>query len=142
MGAFSTRYSVAIIIVALLLAIPVSWQLANLTVSDNQDDLLPYDTLSGQAFAKMKSEFGSAMLSPLDIVVKAKGPDDIWSREFYDATAQFIAALQSDREVKPDSLMSVICMQGHLVPYEGVALARSVSGMNDALRNAALAATG
>ena len=96
-GAFSTRYSVAIIIVALLLAIPVSKQLANLTVSDNQDDLLPYDTASGQAYQKMKSEFGSAMCSPLDIVVKAKGPDDIWSREFYDATARFIAALQSDR---------------------------------------------
>jgi uncharacterized membrane protein YdfJ with MMPL/SSD domain len=137
-GAFSTRYSVAIIIVALLLAIPVSKQLANLAASDNQDDLLPYDTRSGQAFQKMKSEFGSAMLSPLDIVVKAKSPDDIWSREFYDATTQFIAALQSDREVKPDSLMSVTCMQGHLVPYEGVAFARSLSGMNDALRNAAL----
>ncbi len=138
-GAFSTRYSIAIILVALILAIPVSKQLANLTVSDNQDDLLPYDTLSGQAFAKMKSEFGSAMLSPLDIVVKAKSPDDIWSREFYNSTMQFIAALQSGREVKPDSLMSVICMQGHLVPYEGVAFARSLSGMNSALRNAALA---
>ena len=137
-GAFSTRYSVAIIIVALLLAIPVSWQLANLTVSDNQDDLLPYDTRSGQALGKMKSEFGSAMLSPLDIVVKAESPDGIWSREFYNSTAQFIAALQSDREVKPDSLMSVVCMQGHAVPYEGVAFARSLSGMDGALRNAAL----
>ncbi|MCL5282076.1 MAG: MMPL family transporter [Planctomycetes bacterium] len=138
-GAFSTRYSVAIIIVALLLAIPVSWQLANLTVSDNQDDLLPYDTLSGQALGKMKSEFGSAMLSPLDIVVKAQTPGGIWSREFYDATTKFIAALQGDPEVKPDSLMSVVSMQGHAVPYEGIAFARSLSGMNDALRNAALA---
>ncbi len=43
-------------------------------MSDNQDDLLPYDTPSGQAFRMMKSEFGSAMLSPLDIVVKAKEP--------------------------------------------------------------------
>ncbi len=137
-GAFSTRYAVAIIIVGLLLAIPVSKQLADLTVSDNQDDLLPYDTASGQAFAKMKSEFGSAMLSPLDIVVKAKSPDGIWSREFYDATTKFIAALQGDREVKPDSLMSTICMQGHLVPYEGIAFARSLSGMNGVLRNAAL----
>jgi RND superfamily putative drug exporter len=137
-GAFSTKYSVAIIIVALLLAIPVSWQLANLTVSDNQDDLLPYDTLSGQALEKMKSEFGSAMLSPLDIVVKAKSPEGIWSREFYDATTRFIAALQGDPEVKPDSLMSVACMQGHAVPYEGLAFARSLAGMNDALRNMAL----
>jgi RND superfamily putative drug exporter len=137
-GAFSTRYSVAIIIVALLLAIPVSKQLADLTVSDNQDDLLPYDTPSGRAFRTMKSEFGSPMLSPLDIVVKARSPDAIWSREFYDATAQFIAALQSDREVKSDSLMSMICMQGHLVPYEGIAFARGFSGMTDALRNAAL----
>jgi RND superfamily putative drug exporter len=137
-GAFSTRYSVAIIIVALLLAIPVSMRLANLTVSDNQDDLLPYDTPSGKAYQTMKSEFGSAMLSPLDIVVKAKGPDDIWSREFYNSTAQFIAALQNDREVKADSLMSTICMQGHLVPYEGLAFARSLSGMGSVLRNAAL----
>lgn len=137
-GAFSTRYSVAIIIVALLLAIPVSKQLANLTVSDNQDDLLPYDTVSGRAYQKMKSEFGSAMLSPLDIVVKAKGPDAIWSRAFYDATAQFLAALQSDPEVKSDSVMTVICMQGHLVPYEGVALARTFAGTDGALRKAAL----
>ncbi len=137
-GAFSTRYSIAIIVIALLLAIPVSLRLANLTVSDNQDDLLPYDTLSGQAFQKMKSEFGSAMCSPLDIVVKAKSPDGIWSREFYDATTKFIAALQGDPEVKADSLMSVACMQGHAVPYEGVAFARGFAGMNDALRNAAL----
>jgi RND superfamily putative drug exporter len=137
-GAFSTKYSVAIIVVALLLAIPVSLRLAELTVSDNQDDLLPYDTLSGRALEKMKSEFGSAMLSPLDIVVKATGPDGIWSREFYDATTKFIAALQGDPQVKPDSLMSVVCMQGHAVPYEGTALARSLSGMNDAVRNMAL----
>jgi len=137
-GAFSTRYSVAIIILALLLGLPISKQLADLTVSDNQDDLLPYDTLSGQAYHKMRSEFGSAMLSPLDIVVKPKGPDDIWSRKFYDATAQFIAALQSDREVRPDSLMCLICMQGHPVPYEGVAFARSLSGMSATLQNAAL----
>ncbi len=137
-GAFSTRYSVAIITVALLLAIPVSWQLANLTVSDNQDDMLPYDTLSGRAFATMKAEFGSAMLNPLDIVVKAKGPDEIWSREFYDATVKFIAALQNDREVKGDSLMTTICMQGHLVPYEGIGFARSLSGMNGVLQKAAL----
>jgi RND superfamily putative drug exporter len=138
-GAFSTRYAVAIIIAALLLGIPVSKQLTNLTVSDNQDDLLPYDTVSGRAYQTMKSEFGSAMLSPLDIVVKAKSPDGIWSREFYDATARFIAALQSDRQVKPDSLMSTVCMQGHLVPYEGIAFARSLSGMNATVRNAALA---
>lgn len=137
-GAFSTRYSVAIIIVALLLAIPVSKQLANLTVSDNQDDLLPYDTLSGQAFAKMKAEFGSAMLSPLDIVIKAKRPDGIWSREFYNATAQFIAALQGDREVKADSLMTLICLQGQLVPYEGVTFARNLSRMARPLQQAAL----
>jgi RND superfamily putative drug exporter len=137
-GAFSTRYAVAIIVLALLLAIPVSIRLADLTVSDNQDDLLPYDTPSGRAFAKMKSEFGSAMLSPLDVVVKPRPPADIWSRDFYDATTRFIAALQSDPEVKPDSLMSVICMQGHLVPYEGVASARSLSGMGSTLQKAAL----
>jgi RND superfamily putative drug exporter len=137
-GAFSTRYSVAIIIVALLLTIPVSLRLAELTVSDNQEDMLPYDTLSGQALRKMKAEFGSAMLSPLDIVVKARRADGIWSREFYDATTRFIAALQGDPEVKPDSLMSVFCMQGHVVPYEGIAFARSLSGMSDGLRNMAL----
>ena len=138
MGAFSTRYSVAIIIITLLLTIPVAKQLPDLAVSDNQDDLLPYDTPSGRAFRTMKSEFGSAMLSPLDIVVKARGPDDIWSRTFYDATARFLAALQGDRQVKPDSVMSPICMQGHLVPYESLAFARSLAGMNSALRNAAL----
>ena len=137
-GAFSTRYSVAIIIVALILTIPVSKHLANLTVSDNQDDLLPYDTLSGKAYRKMKSEFGSGMLSPLQIVVKAKGMDDIWSREFYDSTTQFVTALQRDREVRGDSLMSMISMQGHLIPYEGVVLARSLSGMNSALQKATL----
>jgi len=138
-GAFSTRYSAAIIIVTLILAIPVSKGLSDLTVSDNQDDLLPYGTASGKAYREMKSEFGSAMLSPSEIVVKPKGTGDVWSREFYDSTVRFIAALQSDREVKPDSLMSTICMQGHLVPYEGVAFARSLSGMNGTLRNAALA---
>jgi RND superfamily putative drug exporter len=137
-GAFSTRFAVAIIVVAVLLAIPVSRRLADLTVSDDQDDLLPYDTLSGRAFAKMKSEFGSAMLSPLDIVIKPKGPADIWSREFYDATTRFIADLQSDPEVKPDSLMSVICMQGHLVPYEGIASARNLAGLGSTLQEAAL----
>jgi RND superfamily putative drug exporter len=137
-GAFSTRHAVAIILVALLLAIPVSIRLADLTVSDNQDDLLPYDTPSGRAFAKMKSEFGSAMLNSLDIVVKPRPPADIWSRDFYDATTRFIADLQSDREVKPDSLMTVICMQGHLIPYEGVASARSLSGMGSTLQKAAL----
>jgi len=137
-GAFSARHSVAIIVIALVLAIPVSRQLANLTVSDDQDDLLPRDTLSGRAYQTMKSEFGSAMLSPLNIVVKARSPDDIWSRKFYDSTARFIAALQGDREVKSDSIMSVICMQGRFVPYEGVVLARSLSGMNDVLRNATL----
>ncbi len=137
-GAFSTRHAVAIIIVVFLLALPVSKQLLDLTVSDNQDDLLPYDTLSGRAFAKMKAEFGSAMLSPLDIVVKAKSPDGIWSREFYDATKGFVAALQGDREVKADSLMSVICMQGHLLSYENVTSARGLAGTNDAVRNLAL----
>jgi RND superfamily putative drug exporter len=137
-GAFSTRYSVAIIAITLLLTIPVSLRLAELTVSDNQDDLLPYDTPSGQAYRKMKSEFGSAMLSPLDIVIRAKGSDGIWSRAFYEATGRFIAALQGDPEVKPDSLMSVVSMQGHAVPYEGIAFARSLSGMNEALRNMAL----
>jgi RND superfamily putative drug exporter len=137
-GAFSSRYAVAIIIVTLLLAIPVSKQLADLTVSDNHDDLFPYDTLSSRAYQKMKAEFGATMLSPLDIVVKAKGPGDLWSREFYDATMQFIAALQSDREVKPDSLMSVVCMQGRPVPYEGLAFARSFSEMDSALRDTTL----
>ncbi|MBN1508215.1 MAG: MMPL family transporter [Sedimentisphaerales bacterium] len=137
-GAFSTRYAVAITIVTLLLAIPVALRLTDLTVSDNQDDLLPYDTPSGLAYQKMKSEFGSAMLSPLEIVVKPKSPADIWGREFYNSTVQFIAALQNDREVKSESLMSMLCMQGHLVPYEGIAFARSFSGMDGARQNAAL----
>ena len=34
--------------------------------------------------------------------------------------------------------MSLICLQGHFVPYEGVVLARSFSGMNGALQNAVL----
>ena len=79
-GAFSTRYSAAIVVVTLLLAIPVSKQLINLTVSDNQDDLLPYDTLSGQAYQTLRSEFGSAMLSPLVSWSSPKGPYYIWSR--------------------------------------------------------------
>jgi RND superfamily putative drug exporter len=137
-GAFSTRYAVAIIIVTLLLAIPVSKRLTHLTVSDNQNDLLPYDTLSGQALREMETEFGSAMCSPLEIVVKPRGPEDIWSREFYDRTSRFVAALQSDPEVKSDSVVSLVSMQGHAVPYEGVALARSVSGMDSARQKAAL----
>jgi RND superfamily putative drug exporter len=137
-GAFSTRYSVAIIVVTLLLTLPVSKRLSNLTVSDNQDDLLPYDTPSGRAFRMMKAEFGSAMLSPLDIVVKARSPDAIWSREFYNATSQFIEALQSDPQVKADSLMSLMCMQGHVIPYAGVGFARRFAGMDSAHRNAAI----
>jgi RND superfamily putative drug exporter len=134
---FSSRYAVAIIVVAVLAATPLAFELSKIEVTDNSEDLFPSSTGSYSAYQTLKSEFSMTMTRPLEIVIKAE-PGVVWTNAFYNETSAFIDKMAADHEVSASSIMSIFRINGNVVPFSMIELARAYPSMSEIERNIAL----
>jgi putative drug exporter of the RND superfamily len=134
---FSSKYAIAIIVVAILTAAPLAFELSKIEVTDNSEDLFPSSTGSYSAYQTLKTEFSMTMTRPLEIVIKTN-PGDVWSHSFYNETTAFIDRMEADQEVSADSIMSMYKMNGNAVPYQMIQLARAYPSMSGMERNITL----
>lgn len=106
-GKKATKYSIPIIIIIFVLAIPMSIQLMNFDTTISNNHVLPRDGNSAEAYDIIKSEFKPGMVGPMYIIISTNETNGVLTQEIFTTSANLIQQIVNDTEITSNSFISI-----------------------------------
>ena len=114
-GKFSSKHSVAVLGIILLLTLPLSAQLINTTPNANTTFFAPIGSDSGTAFNILQDKFGSGSIGPLNMVIAPNG-GNVWTQQTFTDIQTFVSRSVSELGLSPTDFNSIAYLGGNAVP--------------------------
>ncbi len=116
-GKFATKYSIPIILVTLVVAIPVSIQMLKMDTSIGEVHILPRQAESTMAFDILKEEFQPGMLAPMYILIETNQTNGIINPAFFTLTQTIIIDIANQTDITEQSFITISWGQGFAIPF-------------------------
>lgn len=116
-GKFATKYSLPIIIVTLIVAIPMSIQMLKMSTSIGDVHILPRQAESTVAFNILKDEFQPGVLAPMYILIETNQTDGIINPAFFTLTQTLIRDIANQTDITEQSFITISWGQGFSIPF-------------------------
>ena len=116
-GKFATKYSIPIILVTLVVAVPVSIQMLKMDTSIGEVHILPRQAESTMAFDILKAEFQPGVLAPMYILIETNQTNGIINPAFFSLTQTMIIDIANQTEITDKSFITISWGQGFGIPF-------------------------
>ena len=116
-GKFATKYSIPIILVTLVIAVPVSIQMLKMDTSIGEVHILPRQAESTMAFDILKAEFQPGVLAPMYILIETNQTNGIINPAFFSLTQTMIIDIANQTEITDKSFITISWGQGFGIPF-------------------------
>ncbi|MHA1116197.1 MAG: MMPL family transporter [Candidatus Heimdallarchaeaceae archaeon] len=115
---FSTKYSVIIILVVLIAAIPISIQVVKLKHTVDTNQVFPRNMPSVQTYNMLIEEFDPGVIFPYYIIIQ--GPEDnaVFNQTFFNVAQQLIESINTSLNIPYENILSIFTQPNGLpIPY-------------------------
>jgi RND superfamily putative drug exporter len=114
---FSSKYAIPILVIAAIVAIPISYQTLHMTQSFDSVEMVTQGYESETALKLLYKKFPAGMLAPVTFVFKGDNTANVWSEEFFTSSQQFIGKLETMDEVDTQLIGSHTYISGQMIDF-------------------------
>ncbi len=115
-GKFATKYNYGVIVAILLFTLPLSFQMLQTTPESQMAFMSPIGSESGDGFIILNEEFGSGVLSPIQLIIIPES-ENVMTAEVFSDIQRFINLTIEQTIIEADSFYSHTYMSGSAIPF-------------------------
>ena len=116
-GKFATKYSIPVIIITLVVAVPISIQMLKMGTSIAENHILPRNATSTEAYDILKEDFHPGMLAPMYIIIESNQTNGIFQQNFFTTGQELIIEIVMNTEISADSFTTIFWGGGSPIPF-------------------------
>ncbi|MHA1685816.1 MAG: MMPL family transporter [Candidatus Heimdallarchaeaceae archaeon] len=116
-GHYSSKYAAIVILVVLIIAIPVSINVANLNTTLDLNQIYPRSSESRQAFIELEKDFPAGELMPHYLIIQTGTPNGLLNSSFFTYSQEIIQSICDQTNMSSTNIQGITWADGMAIPF-------------------------